>query len=91
MADHKASVFGLSPLDMLMSRVHVPKLLYFSSTCEPVAVLANLSTALALTIEAIPIIGGSIASSQLAKSQKESLSVQSPYFTVEEIFKQRPA
>ena len=88
MADQAAPllpVFRLSPLDMLMPRLHVPKLLYFSSTSAPTQILANLRKALALTIEAMPILGGSITMSENGKDQKVSLSVQSPYFTAEDI------
>ena len=41
--------------------------------------------ALALTIKAIPVIWGSVALSEHAKDQQRSLSVQSPYFTAEQI------
>ncbi len=88
MADQAAPllpVFRLSPLDMLMPRMHVPKLLYFSSTSAPTQILSNLRKALALTIEAMPILGGSITLSDNGKDQKGSLNVQSPYFTAENI------
>ena len=88
MADQAAPllpVFRLSPLDMLMPRMHVPKLLYFSSSSESTQILANLRKALALTIEAMPILGGSIGESDNGKDQKGSLNVQSPYFTAEDI------
>ena len=88
MADQAAPllpIFRLSPLDMLMPRMHVPKLLYFSSTSAPTQILANLRKALALTIEAMPILGGSISPSEYGKDQKGSLSVQPPYFTAEDI------
>ena len=85
MADQKPSVFRLSPLDMLMPRMHVPKLLYFSSSSEPGVILATLRTALALTIEAIPIISGSIALSEHENDQQGSLSVQRPHSTAEQI------
>ncbi|KAK3168286.1 hypothetical protein OEA41_004733 [Lepraria neglecta] len=41
--------------------------------------------ALVLTIKAIPVIGGSVALSEHAKDQQVSLSIQSPYFTAEQI------
>ncbi|KAK0511890.1 hypothetical protein JMJ35_005740 [Cladonia borealis] len=88
MADQAAPVlpiFRLSPLDMLVPRMHVPKLLYFSSTSASTQILANLRKALALTIEAMPILGGSITLSESEKDQKGSLNVQSPYFTAEDI------
>ena len=88
MADQAAPllpIFGLSPLDMLMPRMHVPKLLYFSSTSAPTQILANLRKALALTIEAMPILGGSLALGEHGKDQKGSLNVQPPYFTAEDI------
>lgn len=85
MADHKAIEYQLSPLDMLMPRMHVPKLLYFASAAEPAVVIANLRAALTLTMKAIPIIAGSVAPSRLKGDQKGSLSVQSPYLTAEDI------
>ena len=84
-ADPLLPIFRLSPLDMLMPRMHVPKLLYFSSTSASTQILANLRKALALTIEAMPILGGSISLSTNGKDQKGSLNVQSPYFTAEDI------
>lgn len=88
MADQAAPLlptFRLSPLDMLMPRMHVPKLLYFSSTSAPTQILANLRKALALTIETMPILGGSITLSENRKDQRGSLNVQPPYFTAEDI------
>ena len=88
MADQEAPslpIFRLSPLDMLMPRMHVPKLLYFSTTSAPTQILANLRKALALTIEAMPILGGSITLSDNETDQKGSLNVQPPYFTAEDI------
>ena len=78
-------IFRLSPLDMLMPRMHVPKMLYFSSTSASTQILANLRKALALTIETMPILGGSITLSESGKDQKGSLNVQPPYFTAEDI------
>ena len=85
MADIKTAVFRLSPIDMLMPRMHVPKLLYFASTAEPAAITSNLRAALSLTIETIPIIAGSVALSEQGEDQKGFLNVQSPYFTAEDI------
>ena len=85
MSDMKATVFPLSPIDMLMPRMHVPKLLYFCSTAEPGAIISNLRAALALTLKSIPIIAGSVALSQEEGDQKGFLSVQSPYFHAEDI------
>ncbi|KAL2038566.1 hypothetical protein N7G274_008614 [Stereocaulon virgatum] len=85
MTDQKPSFHRLSPLDMLMPRMHVPKLLYFSSSSEPGAILATLRAALALTIEAIPIISGSIALSEHQNDQQGSLSVQRPHLSAEQI------
>ena len=83
--DAKAAVFQLSPVDMLMPRMHVPKLLYFASAAEPANITSNLLTALELTLRSIPIIAGSVALSKQEGDQKGSLSVQSPYFKAEEI------
>lgn len=85
MADPKQHVFALSPIDMLMPRMHVPKLLYFASTAKPATVLSNLQAALALTIKNIPILAGSVSFSKREEDQKGSLSVQSPYFIAEDI------
>ncbi|KAK4696359.1 hypothetical protein P7C71_g1545, partial [Lecanoromycetidae sp. Uapishka_2] len=85
MADTKTTVFPLSPIDMLMPRMHVPKLLYFASTAEPATIISILRVALELTIESIPIIAGSVALSTQADEQKGFLNVQSPYFTATDI------
>lgn len=77
--------FSLSPIDMLMPRVHVPKLLYFPSAAEQVAITSNLRAALALTLKKIPILAGSVALSKQKGDQRGSLSVQSPYFEAENI------
>ena len=79
------AVFPLSPIDMLMPRFHVPKLLYFASTAEPAAIMSNLVAALDLTLRSMPIVAGSVALSKQESDQKGSLSVQSPYFKAEDI------
>ena len=81
----KTPVYPLSPIDMLMPRMHVPKLLYFATTAEPADITSNLRAALALTLKTIPIIAGSVAVSRQEGDQKGSLSVQSPYFEAEDI------
>ena len=85
MAEHERSEVSLSPLDMLMPRFHVPKLLYFASTSEPETVSSGLRAALALTIRAIPVIGASVALCRNDSDQKGALSVQSPYFSADHI------
>ena len=85
MHDTKAAVFPLSPIDMLMPRMHVPKLLYFPSTAEPAAIMSNLRAALSLTIDAMPIIAGSVTLSERQEDQKGFLNVQSPYLTAQDI------
>ena len=84
-SDKKPAEFSLSPIDMLMPRMHVPKLLYFPSTAEPANVISNLRTALDLTLKSIPIVAGSVAQSKQEGVQRGSLSVQSPYFKAEDI------
>ena len=83
--DGKLPEVPLSPIDMLMPRMHVPKLLYFPSTAEPAAVTSSLRAALALTLKSVPIIAGSVASSKREGDQKGALSIQGPYFQAEEI------
>ena len=83
--DRQLAEFPLSPTDMLMPRMHVPKLLYFPSTAEPAAVTSNLRAALALTLNNIPVIAGSVAPSKREGDQKGALSVQGPYFEAEDI------
>ncbi|MDI1487260.1 MAG: hypothetical protein OHK93_006529 [Ramalina farinacea] len=85
MDETKAAVFPLSPIDMLMPRMHVLKLLYFASTAEPAAILSNLRAALSLTIDTMPMIAGSVTLSERQEDQKGFLNVQSPYFTAEDI------
>ena len=85
MDETKAAVFPLSPIDMLMPRMHVPKLLYFASTAEPAAILSNLRAALSFTIDTMPMIAGSVTLSERQEDQKGFLNVQSPYFTAEDI------
>ena len=84
-SDKKAAEFLLSPIDMLMPRMHVPKLLYFASTAEPANVISNLLSALELTLRSIPIIAGSVALSKQEGVQKGSLSVQNPFLMAEDI------
>lgn len=85
MDDTKAAVFPLSPIDMLMPRMHVLKLLYFASTAEPAAIISNLRAALSLTIDTMPMIAGSVTLSERQEDQKGFLNVQSPYYTAEDI------
>lgn len=85
MSEEKATEFLLSPLDMLMPRMHVPKLLYFVSAAEPPGIVSKLLGALELTIKSLPIIAGSVAASKQDGVQKGSLSVQSPFFAAHEI------
>ena len=85
MSEKKATEFLLSPLDMLMPRMHVPKLLYFVSTAEPAEIVWNLLGTLELMIKTVPIIAGSVATSKQDGVQKGSLSVQSPFFAAHEI------
>ncbi len=81
----KAAEIPLSPIDMLMPRMHVPKLLYFASTAEPATVISNLLAALELTLKDIPMIAGTVALSKREADQNGSLSVQGPYFKAEDI------
>ena len=85
MSEKTATEFLLSPIDMLMPRMHVPKLLYFVSAAEPAEIVSNLLDALELTLNSVPIIAGSVARSKQDGVQKGSLSVQSPFFTAHEI------
>lgn len=84
-SDKKPTEFSLSPIDMLMPRMHVPKLLYFASTAEPADLISNLMVALELTLKSMPIIAGSVATSKQDGVQKGSLSVQSPFLKAEDI------
>ena len=85
MSEEKATEFLLSPIDMLMPRMHVPKLLYFVSAAEPAEITLNLLGALELLLKSLPIIAGSVATSKQDGVQKGYLSVQSPFFTAQEI------
>ena len=85
MSEMPATEFLLSPLDLLMPRMHVPKLLYFVSAAEPAEIISNLLSALDLMLERIPIIAGSVATSKQHGVQKGFLSVQSPFFAAYEI------
>ena len=85
MSENKATEFLLSPLDMLMPRLHVPKLLYFVSAAEPAEIESNLLAALELMLKSVPIVAGSVATSKQDGVQKGSLSVQSPFFAAHEI------
>ena len=84
-SENKATESLLSPLDMLMPRMHVPKLLYFVSTAEPAEIVSNFLGALELVLKNVPIIAGSVATSKQDGVQKGSLSVQSPFFAAHEI------
>lgn len=81
----RTAMFPLSPMDMLMPRMHVPKLLYFASLAEPATITSNLLAALENTLESIPVIAGSVAHSKHDGDQKGSLSVQSPFFKAGDI------
>ena len=85
MSENKATELLLSPLDMLMPRSHVPKLLYFVSAAEPAEIISNFLAALDLMLKSVPIIAGSVATSKQDGVQKGSLSVQSPFFAAHEI------
>lgn len=74
----------LSPLDHLSPRIHVPKLLYFSSEEHPNLILSTLQDALAKAIAAFPILGGTVALLKEAK-QTGTLAVQSPFFSAKDI------
>ncbi|APA13817.1 hypothetical protein sscle_11g085870 [Sclerotinia sclerotiorum 1980 UF-70] len=77
--------YPLSPLDHLSPRVHVPKLLYFSSNSDSETIIQTIKDALSKTMSALPIIAGSVALSQEVNCQKGSLAVQAPYFEVNDI------
>ncbi|ESZ92113.1 hypothetical protein SBOR_7492 [Sclerotinia borealis F-4128] len=77
--------YPLSPFDHLSPRVHVPKLLYFSSNSDPQTIVQTLKDALSKTISAFPVIAGSVGLSKEPHCQKGSLAVQGPYFGVNDI------
>ncbi|QSZ33167.1 hypothetical protein DSL72_002753 [Monilinia vaccinii-corymbosi] len=77
--------YSLSPLDYLSPRVHVPKLLYFSSNSDPRTITKILQDGLSETISAFPVISGSVMASQKTNCQKGSLTVDAPYFDVKDM------
>ena len=84
-ADQIAAIHPLSPLDHLMGRRYISKLLYFASNSDPAATVATLRSALGRTIAAIPVLAGSVAPIP-QKGQKGALSVQKPYHSVDDLF-----
>lgn len=77
--------YPLSPLDHLSPRVHVPKLLYFSTNSDPQIIIQTLRDALIKTISAFPIIAGSLLPSRESNCQRGTLAVQAPRFSVDDI------
>ena len=86
MADQGPAIdtYPLSPLDHVMPRHHVPKLLYFSTTSTPDSITTTLRNALAKTLAAMPVLSGSIGLATHAR-QKGTMCVQAPYLTADDI------
>jgi hypothetical protein len=86
--DEKSFLHQLSPVDHLSPRVHVLKLLYFATNEEPETINTTLCNALAKSIAALPILGGSVGLMEGA-SQTGTLAVQEPFFTAEDILSRK--
>lgn len=85
MATSGPSSFLLAPLDNGITRIYVPKLLFFP---EPVdsdvfAVIDLLRQGLSRTLEAMPLLSGTLQ----VVDHKGALCVTAPWATVDEIFK----
>ena len=84
----KCFIHQLAPIDHLSPRVHTAKIIYFCTNENPEKILTTLRDALAKSISAFPIIGGSIGLMKQAP-QIGTLAVQAPFFTAEEILTRR--
>ena len=77
-------VHQLSPNDHLSPRIHTAKLIYFNTHESLEEIVATLRDALAKSIAALPITGGSVGLMKGA-SQTGTLAVQAPFFTAENV------
>ena len=76
----------LAPFDHVAPRAHVPKLLYFSSAAEPEDIVSVLRNAVSKTLEALPILKGTVDKVKEGFSYQEGcLSIQAPYYTADQI------
>ncbi|MCJ1356024.1 MAG: hypothetical protein MMC33_006018 [Icmadophila ericetorum] len=86
MNTHKAAVHLLAPFDHVAPRGHVPKLLYFASAVEPEIIVSTLRNALTETLEALPILKGTVdLVRDGSEYQQGCLGIQAPYYTADEI------
>ena len=77
-------VHQLAPTDHLSPRIHTAKLIYFATKEDPEKIIGTLRDALAKSISAFPILGGSVGLMKGA-CQKGTLAVQAPFFTAEDV------
>lgn len=84
LANGGSFVHQLSPNDHLSPRIHTAKLIYFSTNESSEKIVTTLRDALAKSIVAFPIIGGSVGLMKGA-SQTGTLAVQAPFYTAENI------
>ncbi|TVY44307.1 Fumigaclavine B O-acetyltransferase [Lachnellula occidentalis] len=77
-------VHQLAPLDHTSPRIHTAKLVYFCTNENPDKIFITLRDALAKSISAFPIIGGSVGLMKQAP-RLGTLAVQAPFFTAEEV------
>ncbi|TVY16574.1 Fumigaclavine B O-acetyltransferase easN [Lachnellula arida] len=84
----KCFIHQLAPIDHLSPRIHTAKLVYFCTNEDPEKIFITLRGALAKSISAFPIIGGSVGLMKQAP-QIGTLAVQAPFFTAEEILTRR--
>ena len=82
--DPATETHPLSPLDHVMPRHHVPKLLYFATDATADAITTTLHIGLAKTLAAMPVLSGSIGPATHAR-QKGTMTIQGPYYTADDI------
>lgn len=80
----ETSPFLLTPIDNAMPRNYVPNLLFFPESARPdmSLVVDTLRDGLSKTLEAIPLLSGTIQS----VNQQGALCVTAPWITVDDIF-----
>lgn len=82
----KAAVHLLAPFDHVAPRVHVPKLLYFTSAADSEEIVSVLRNAVSKTLEALPILKGTVNEVTDGFGYQEGcLGIRAPYYTADQI------
>ena len=84
MAASEPDSVRLSPLDNIMPRIHIPKLLIFPSN-DPSATASSLRAGLEQLLNALPVLSG-VITSMPESAHKGAQHIVGPWKSIEEIF-----